>query len=126
MAPEPLSPYARRTWALLVILGLTITGFLLAVQPQVGLVSAILLGVILVFLLEPASGRKPQPRDARLLARQARWEAGWQPAPQAVTGADTLSKPAGSPLAAAVSSTVVPRAAPAPLTIGPTTRGARP
>jgi hypothetical protein len=123
MAPEPLSPYARKTWALLVILGLTIAGFLLATHPQVGLVSAIILGVTLVFLLEPASGRKPQPRDARLLARQARWEAGWEPAPRAVAGADTLGKPAGSLLPAPGSPSLVPAAAPAPLTTGPRTRG---
>jgi hypothetical protein len=79
MTQEPLSPSARKTWALLATLGLVGAGFLLALQSLVGLVSTAVLGVILVFLLAPGSGRTPQPRDARLLARHARWEAGWDP-----------------------------------------------
>jgi hypothetical protein len=86
MAQEPLSPSARKTWALLVTLGLVAAGFLLALHPLVGLASTVVLGVILVFLLEPGSGRKAQPRDARLRARQARWEAGWDPTNRPVDG----------------------------------------
>jgi hypothetical protein len=82
MRHEPLSPYARKTWALLAALGLTGAGFLLALHPLLGLVSAIVLGVVIVLLIEPGSGRLPQPRDARLLARQAAWDAGWSPSPQ--------------------------------------------
>jgi hypothetical protein len=77
---EPLSPYARKTWALLTTLGLIGAGVLLVLHPFAGLVSTIVLGVIMVFLLEPGTGRLPQPRDARLLAEQAAWEAGWAPA----------------------------------------------
>jgi len=77
MAHEPLSPHARRTWILVATLGLVMAGCLLALFHLLGLASAIILGVILVFLFEPGAGRGPQPRDARLLARQAKWEAGW-------------------------------------------------
>jgi hypothetical protein len=98
MTHEPLSPYARKTWALLATLGLIVTGFLLALHPLVGLVCAVLLGVIMVFLLEPGSGRKPQPRDARLLARQARWEAGWDPGNRPIDGPVTRWETGMSPV----------------------------
>lgn len=88
---EPLSPYARKTWALLATLGLTGAGFLLALHPLLGLVSAIVLGVVMVFLLEPGSGRLPQPRDARLLARQVAWEAGWSTSAQLPRAAPELT-----------------------------------
>ncbi len=79
MLHEPLGPYARKTWILLVTLGLVVDGFLVTLHPLPGLVSAVVLGIVTVFLLEPGGGRVPQPRDAPLLARQARWEAGWSP-----------------------------------------------
>jgi hypothetical protein len=82
MTHGPLSPYARKTWIPVVTLGLVVSGCLLTLSPVLGLVSAIILGVTLVFLLEPGSGRVPQPRDAPLLARQAEWEAGWGPTPR--------------------------------------------
>jgi hypothetical protein len=77
MTHEPLSPYARKTWVLLVTLALVVNGFLVTLHPLPGLLSALILGVIMVFLLEPGGGRVEQPRDAPLLARQAQWEAGW-------------------------------------------------
>jgi hypothetical protein len=79
MTHEPLSPYARKTWVLLVILALVVDGFLVTLHPSPGLVSAMILGIAMVFLLEPGGGRVLQPRDAPLLARQAQWEAGWSP-----------------------------------------------
>jgi hypothetical protein len=87
MRHEPLSPYARKTWVLLTTLGLTGAVVLLVLHHFAGLVSTIVLGVIMVFLLEPGTGRLPQPRDARLLAAQAAWEAGWAPAHRPLAGA---------------------------------------
>jgi hypothetical protein len=77
MAHERLGSPARRKWLLVATLGLVMAGFLLALFHLLGLATAIILGVILVFLFEPGAGRGPQARDAQLLARQAKWEAGW-------------------------------------------------
>ena len=98
---EPLSPYARKTWALLTTLGLVVAIVLLVLHPFAGQVSTIVLGVIMVFLVEPGTGRLPQPRDARLLAAQAAWEAGWAPAHRplesAVVGREARQTPVLAP-----------------------------
>ena len=80
MTHESFSPYARTARVLLVLVGLTGAGCLLALHPLVAPVCAALLGVILVFLLEPGGGWTPRPREAWLRGRQASGEVGWVPA----------------------------------------------
>jgi hypothetical protein len=77
MGREAISrhPRARTLGIGVLILGIGVA----ASGVPLGIAGTILIGVIALLLLEPGRGRRSQVRDARLLARQARWEADWAP-----------------------------------------------
>jgi hypothetical protein len=72
-ASLPARTHAWKLGIILVVLGLLAA----AVGVPLGAVGTILIGVVAIFLLEPGRGFARPQTDAQMLARQARWEAGW-------------------------------------------------
>jgi hypothetical protein len=70
----PARTHAWKLGFIIVVLGLMAP----AAGVPLGAVGTILIGVVVIFLLEPGRGFVRPLAAARLLARQARWEAGWQ------------------------------------------------